>query len=104
MFGFFKKKTKAGPAKNTGASASGGVPVEGRDRAALIAEAQRNTQAAREAIGVEAIERLNRLIQEKREEQQVSPAAQARKIIALMDTDKLSDHLRYLRNEPPTRH
>ena len=95
MFNWLKPKAKK---SKTAAPAN---PPEKQDKTALIAEAQKNARAAKEAIGQENLDRLIRLIQEK---QEVSPAAQARKIIAKMDTDKIADHLRYLRNEPPTKH
>jgi len=96
MFNWFRKKssnTENTPAKGAEHSPSG--------KEALIEEAKRNTQAAREAFGPERLAELTRLIHEKNE---VSPAAQARKIIAKMDTEKLSAHLRYLQNDPPTKH
>lgn len=97
MFNWFRKKgsnTEKPPEKPQTA------PLR-KDKEALIEEAQRNTRAAREAIGPERLAELTRMIHEK---QEVSPAAQARKIIAKMDTEKLSEHLRYLRNDPPTKH
>ena len=69
----------------------------------IIAEAQKNARAAREAIGEETLDRLADMIHKKMNDT-TSPAAQARKIIEKMDTDKIAEHLRYLRNEPPTKH
>lgn len=94
MFNWFRKKTvnKSEPQP----------PKSSREE--LIEQAQQNARAAREALGPENLARLAELIHKKQAEQDVSPAAQARKIIARMDTDKISEHLRYLRNEPPTKH
>ncbi|MDY0029427.1 MAG: hypothetical protein RBR86_05745 [Pseudobdellovibrionaceae bacterium] len=97
MFNWFRKK-----GSNVEKPSEKSLPASpARGKEALIEEAQRNTRAAREAIGPERLAELTRLIHQN---QEVSPAAQARKIIAKMDTEKLSEHLRYLRNEPPTKH
>ncbi|HNQ92659.1 MAG TPA: hypothetical protein PKI93_06980 [Alphaproteobacteria bacterium] len=94
MFDWFKSKT---PKKAEGKAA------HKLDRAEIIAEAQKNARAAREAIGEETLDRLADMIHKKMNDT-TSPAAQARKIIEKMDTDKIAEHLRYLRNEPPTKH
>ncbi|GEM_PF-1488352 len=105
MFDWLKKKGSKAPvtpANTPRPEQSGGEEMhEPSSREALIDEANRNARAAREAIGQENLDRLAQMIHHK---QEVSPAAQARKIIARMDTEKLSEHLRYLRNEPPTKH
>ncbi len=105
MFDWLKKKGAKAPVTpaNTPCSAPSvrEEAAEPTSRETLINEANRNARAAREAIGQENLDRLARMIHQK---QEVSPAAQARKIIAKMDTEKLSEHLRYLRNEPPTKH
>lgn len=94
MFDWFKPKTPK--------SAPPAAPQK-PDRAEIIAQAQENARAAREAIGEETLERLADMIYKKMQDQ-TSPAAQARKIIEKMDTEKITEHLRYLRNEPPTKH
>ena len=94
MFDWFKPKTP----KSTPPAAP-----KKPGRAEIIAQAQENARAAREAIGEETLERLADMIHKKMKDQ-TSPAAQARKIIEKMDTEKITEHLRYLRNDPPTKH
>lgn len=104
MFSWFKSKASKSPPAATPVAATGEAAATPDRRTALIAEATQNARAAREAIGSENLDKLLQMIRDKHEGRDVSPAAQARKIIEKMDTDKIADHLRYLRNEPPTKH
>ncbi|HPQ51229.1 MAG: hypothetical protein KDJ26_04780 [Alphaproteobacteria bacterium] len=102
MFKWIKKKGTSPPSP-TLPETSGRLTSHETSREAIIDQANKNARDARKAIGQERLNQLNELIRQKQQEE-ISPAAQARKIIAQMDTDKISDHLRYLRNEPPTKH
>ncbi len=97
MFGWLKPKNKTKDKLVT--------PTAKPSREALIHEANANAQKAREAIGAETLERLARLIAEKKAREEISPAAQARKILEHMDKGHIAEFLKVLHNEkPPTKH
>lgn len=104
MFNWFKSKASKSPTAPAPAAATKDDASPQDRRTALIAEANKNAREAREAIGSENLDKLLQMIRDKHEGRDVSPAAQARKIIEKMDTEKIAEHLRYLRNEPPTKH
>ena len=97
MFGWLKPKNKPKEKQDTAAAKP--------SREAIIHEASANAQKARDAIGPEMLEHLAKLIAEKRAQEEVSPAAQARKILEHMDKGHIADFLKVLHDEkPPTKH
>lgn len=96
MFNWLKPKKKAEKISS--------APANPQTREEIVASAMKNAQSAREAIGAEKLEQLAALLQKKRQEQEVSPAAQAKKIIAQMDKDKVNDFLKYMVREDQTKH
>jgi hypothetical protein len=97
MFGWLKPKNKNKEKQI--------AVAEKPSREAIIHEATANAQKARDAIGVETLELLAKLITEKRAQEEVSPAAQARKILEHMDKGHIADFLKVLHDEkPPTKH
>lgn len=96
MFDWLKPKKP--PAKEAAAQQTP------QTREQIVADAMKNARAAREAIGKENLEKLAQLIQQKKQQEETSPAAQAKKIIAQMDKDKLGDFLKYMVREDQTKH
>ena len=86
---------------------SGAKSPAQKDKAALIKEAMVNARHARETIGEETLDRLVELMNKKKmaQQQPVSPADQAKKILREMDKGLLSDHLKDLmqHDRPPTK-
>lgn len=71
----------------------------------LVASALKNMQETRLTIGEEKLKRLAHLILEKKETvDDTSPAAQAKKIIATMDKDKLNDFMKLMVHDNQTKH
>lgn len=79
--------------------------AEAQTREQVVATAMKNMQAARDQIGEEKLQKLAQLIlQKKNNVDDTSPAAQAKKIIAQMDKDKLSDFMRLMVQDDQTKH
>ncbi|MFA7277223.1 MAG: hypothetical protein WC043_10540 [Pseudobdellovibrionaceae bacterium] len=95
---FFSRKTPPSPDAQVAS-----VPAR-PTREELIRDMLRNRESAREALGAERLEMITKLIQQKEAEQEVSPAAQARKILAKMEQDKVAIFMRDLKDNPPTTH
>jgi|MDSW01.2.fsa_nt_gb hypothetical protein len=74
MISFFKKKKK--PAQ--------------KSREDLIAEAKKNTEAARAAIGEETLEKIRKQMMGEGN----SPLEQARRQIMAMDKERIADNIR----------
>lgn len=104
LFNWLKRKKKQkekcfSPAQ---APALAGIPLT-RDE--LVASALKNMQETRLTIGEENLKRLAYLILEKKETvDDTSPAAQAKKIIATMDKDKLNDFMKLMVHDNQTKH
>ena len=74
-------------------------------RDAVIAKAMHNMQKTREMIGEDKLDQLAKIILDKQNQRDItSPAAQAKKIIAQMDKDKLGDFMKLMIHENQTRH
>lgn len=100
MFGWFtskKDKKPAGFAK---------TPAKPQSRDDIVATAMQNARTAREAIGEENLQKLAALLnqQQQKKVEDTSPAAQAKKIIASMDKQQVSDFLKSIVREDQTRH
>lgn len=115
MFNWIKPKTSEVPS----AAQQNDQPKSKKDQ--LIDEAMGHAKNAREAIGEETLAKVRDLMHKQQQAQkppeqraqealkslapsaveskEVSPMEQAKKILLSMDADKLSDHLRLLREE-----
>ena len=96
MFNWLKRKKNIQPPAPT--------PTKPQSRDELVASAMKNAQIARDAIGTETLAKLSALIQQKQTEQDISPATQAKKIIAQMDKAKMGDFLKAMLADNQTRH
>ncbi len=96
MFDWLKRKKNVHPPAPT--------TPKPQNREELVASAMKNAEMARAAIGAENLAKLSALIQQKQMEQEVSPAAQAKKIIAHLDKDKMGDFLKAMVSDSQTRH
>ena len=103
MLNWLKPKKKAkSEEKSVTASPASQTPAKGRDD--LVADALKAAEVARQAIGQEKLNQLAALIAQKQKEQETSPAAQAKKIIAQMDKDRLGDFMKLMINDSQTKH
>ena len=104
MFNWLKsKKTKATDAKSATPSKSAQPVKSSRDE--VVATAIKNMQETRDIIGEEKLLKLAQLILQKKEQvDDVSPAVQAKKIIAQMDKDKLSGFMKLMIQDDQTKH
>ena len=74
-------------------------------REQVVATALKNMQQTRDIIGEEKLQKLAQLIlQKKQTVDDTSPAAQAKKIIAQMDKDKLSGFMKLMVQDDQTKH
>ena len=105
----FKKTQKQEPkpalsplsAKNLASSA----PVTPMTRDQVVATALKNMQETRDIIGEEKLQKLAQLIlQKKMTVDDTSPAAQAKKIIAQMDKEKLQGFMKLMVQDDQTKH
>ncbi len=96
MFDWLKRKKNIQP--------SAPIPPKPQSRDELVASAVKNARSAREAFGEENLAKLSAIIQQKQMEQDVSPAAQAKKIIAHLDKEKMGDFLKAMVSDSQTRH
>jgi len=70
-----------------------------------VATAMKNMQDARIQIGEEKLQKLAQMILQKKEEKDdTSPAAQAKKIMAQMDKDKLNSFIKLMVQDDQTKH
>lgn len=93
------------PKKNAKSEAKPKDPAAPQSREEIVAAALKNAQSAREAIGAENLQKLAQMIQNRTAAaEDVSPAAQAKKIIAHMDKGKVSDFLKFVVQEDQTKH
>ncbi len=101
MFEWLKgKKANTPVVENT---ADNVVPIK-PSRDDLIAEAMSNAKIARNAIGQETLDKVLAVMQKKQqaEKDTTSPMEQAKKILLSMDSGKLADQLKAVRDENKT--
>ncbi len=71
----------------------------------VVATAMKNMQETRDIIGEEKLQKLAEMILNKKiESDDISPAAQAKKIIAQMDKDRLGDFMKLMVQDTQTKH
>lgn len=98
MLNWLKFKKKAAPQAKT-------AQKEAPTRDELVATALKNMQQTRDIIGEEKLQKLAQMIlQKKQTVDDTSPAAQAKKIIAQMDKDKLSGFMKMMVQDDQTKH
>lgn len=79
------------------------VSVSSREEA--MACALKNMQEVREKIGEEKLQKLaNMILNKKTEADDISPSAQAKKIIAHMDKEKLGQFMKLMVQDNQTKH
>lgn len=120
MFNWIKPNTPPAPS----ATQQENAPKSKKDQ--LILEAMGHAKTAREAIGEETLAKVRDIMQKQQQAQktpqqkaqeamkslapevyaakEVSPMEQAKKILLSMEPDKLSNHLRLLREEDKKHH
>ena len=107
MFNWLKsKKTKtAAPVQQAKPVVPSKPASESRSRAEVVAAALKNMQETRDIIGEEKLQKLAQMILQKKETvDDTSPAAQAKKIIASMDKDKLQGFMKLMDQDDQTKH
>jgi hypothetical protein len=101
----FKKKAVSQGVKPPPAASAQPPKAEAQTREELVATALKNMQETRDIIGEEKLQKLAQLIlQKKQTVDDTSPAAQAKKIIAKMDKNKLNDFMKLMVQDDQTKH
>lgn len=100
MFDWLKSKKKTADISSA-ASPSSSPVASLATRDDLVRDAIRNTKIAQDNMGKETVDRLIRIMREKEE---ISPADQAKKIIAHMDHTRLGHFMRFLVADNQTKH
>lgn len=102
MLNWLKFKKKAAPQAKI---VQKGAPTREPTRDELVATALKNMAHTRDIIGEEKLQKLAQMIlQKKQTVDDTSPAAQAKKIIAQMDKDKLSGFMKMMVQDDQTKH
>lgn len=79
--------------------------VSTSSREEVMAGALKNMQEVREKIGEEKLQKLaNMILNKKTETDDISPSAQAKKIIAHMDKEKLGQFMKLMVQDNQTKH
>ena len=108
MFNWLKNKKKETAKATDTPVAVASQPAEKPEvqtREQLVATALKNMQETRDIIGEEKLQKLAQIIlQKKQTVDDTSPAAQAKKIIAKMDKDKLNDFMKLMVQDNQTKH
>jgi len=103
MLNWLKFKKKQIPEGKSPKDVAQKATVQTRDQ--VVAAAMKNMQQTRDLIGAEKLQKLADMILQKQQQvDDTSPAEQAKKIIAQMDKEKLSDFMKLMVHDSQTKH